>query len=192
MPAHPQCNAQVENFNKPIKEYLAPYIHDDSLDWEKFSPAMNYAYNTSFHSAIGTAPFQLLYRYPAGTPCCQNKTLQPVPTFETHTTRAQWLAKSRLEAKNHRENQKLIQNLDKHAKVHDFQLDQQVLVRVHDFPNKKRKLPKKFEGPYQIIELNPHYAVLQPPKRTLQKKRSSPQGLLAANFDNAAPFLGHP
>ena len=29
-PAHPQCNAQVENFNKRIKEYLAPYIQDDS------------------------------------------------------------------------------------------------------------------------------------------------------------------
>ena len=165
-PAHPQCNAQVENFNKRIKEYLAPYIYDDSLDWEKFLPAMNFAYNTSYHSTIGTTPFQLLYGYPADTPGTQNKTMQPEPTFETHLSRAQWLSKLRVEAKLHSENQKLIQKraYDKHASVHNFKLDQEVLVRVHDFLNKNRKLATKFEGPFRIVELNQHYAVLKSPK----------------------------
>ena len=40
-PAHPQCNAQVENFNRRIKDYLSPYLHDHTLDWEKFLPAMD-------------------------------------------------------------------------------------------------------------------------------------------------------
>ena len=39
-----------------------------------------------------------------------------------------------------------------------------MLVRVHDFLNKNRKLAAKFEGPYQIILLISHYAVLEPPK----------------------------
>ena len=60
-PAHPQCNAHVENFNKRIKEYLTPYIHNDSLDWENFLPAMNFAYNTSYHSTIGTTPFLTIW-----------------------------------------------------------------------------------------------------------------------------------
>ena len=121
--------------------------------------------NTSYLSTIGTTPFQLLYGYPADTWGCQNKILQPVPAYETHDSRAQWLAKSRVEARNHCENQKLIQKraYDKHAKVHNFKLDQEVLVRVHDFLNKIRKLATKFEGPYRIIELNPHYAVLKSP-----------------------------
>ena len=105
-PAHPKCSAQVENFNKRIKEYLAPYIHNDSLDWEQYLPSTNFAYNSSYHSTIGTAPFQLLYGYPADTPGCQNKILQTFPNFETHASRAQWLVKARLDAKVHSANSK--------------------------------------------------------------------------------------
>ena len=39
-----------------------------------------------------------------------------------------------------------------------------MLVRVHDFLNKNRKLATKFEGPFRIIELNQHYAVLKSAK----------------------------
>ena len=56
MLAHPQCNTQVENFKKQIKEYLAPFLHDNTLDWEKFLPAMNFVYNLSYQSTIGITP----------------------------------------------------------------------------------------------------------------------------------------
>ena len=108
-PAHPQCNAQVENFNKRIKEYLALFVYDNSLDWEIFLPAMNFAYNTSYHSTIGTTPFQLLYGYPADTPGFQNKISQASPTFETHATRLAIMAEERRKASVHSENQKEIQ-----------------------------------------------------------------------------------
>ncbi len=35
-PAHPQCNAQVEVFNKTVKKYLASFVDDTTLDWENF------------------------------------------------------------------------------------------------------------------------------------------------------------
>ncbi len=38
-PAHPQCNAQVEVFNKTVKKYLASFVDDTTLDWENFLPA---------------------------------------------------------------------------------------------------------------------------------------------------------
>jgi hypothetical protein len=34
--AHPQCNAQVEVFNKTIKKYLTSFIDEIRLDWENF------------------------------------------------------------------------------------------------------------------------------------------------------------
>ena len=64
-PAHPQYNDQVENFNRRIKEFLSPYLHDHTLDWEKFLPAIGFAYHTCYQSAIGTTPFQLMHGFPA-------------------------------------------------------------------------------------------------------------------------------
>ena len=52
-PAHPQ----VENFNRRIKEYLSPYLHDHTSDREKFLLAMAYAYNMCYQSTIGTTLF---------------------------------------------------------------------------------------------------------------------------------------
>jgi len=65
-PAHPQCNAQVEVFNKTIKKYLASFDDNITLDWENFLPALMPSYNTSYHSTIATTPFELLFRKDRG------------------------------------------------------------------------------------------------------------------------------
>jgi len=52
-PAHPQCNAQVEVFNKTVKKYLASFVNNTTLDWENFLPALMLSYN----STIATTPF---------------------------------------------------------------------------------------------------------------------------------------
>jgi hypothetical protein len=46
--AHPQCNTQVEVFNKTVKNYLASFVDDTTLDWENFLPALMLSYNTSY------------------------------------------------------------------------------------------------------------------------------------------------
>ena len=162
-PAHPQCNAQVENFNRRIKDYLSPYLHDHTLDWEKFLPAMEFAYNTSYQSTIGTTPFQLMHGFPADSTGFQPKA-QPSSKhlFIDNKARLTNLAHQRPAAVRHSEVQKDQQKraFDKHAQIHKFSLNQNVLVRVHDFLNKNRKLATKFEGPYQIVELYDNYAIL--------------------------------
>jgi hypothetical protein len=60
-PYHPQCNAQVEVFNKTVKKYLASYVDESTLNWQDFLPALMLAYNTSYHSTIATTPFELLF-----------------------------------------------------------------------------------------------------------------------------------
>jgi hypothetical protein len=39
-PAHPQCNAQVEVFNKTAKKFLQSYVDNTTLNWETFSLAL--------------------------------------------------------------------------------------------------------------------------------------------------------
>ncbi len=68
-PAHPQCNAQVEVFNKTVKKYLASFVDDTTLDWENFLPALMLSYNTSYHSTIATTPFELLFGEKPRLPC---------------------------------------------------------------------------------------------------------------------------
>ena len=61
LPAHPQCNAQVEVFNKTVKKFLQSFVDDTTLNWETFLPALPISYNTSYHSTIGTTRFELLF-----------------------------------------------------------------------------------------------------------------------------------
>ncbi len=44
--AHPQCNPQVEVFNKTVKKYLTSFKDDTSLVWENFLPALMLSYST--------------------------------------------------------------------------------------------------------------------------------------------------
>jgi hypothetical protein len=60
-PAHPQCNAQVEVFNKTVKAYLASFMDDTALDWKNFLPALMLSYNMSLHSPIAMMPFKHLF-----------------------------------------------------------------------------------------------------------------------------------
>jgi Integrase zinc binding domain/Integrase core domain len=82
-PAHPQCNSQVEVFNKTVKKYLASFVDDTVLDWETFLPALALSYNTSYHSTIATTPFELLFGEKARLPSFPNEDIQKVHYGET-------------------------------------------------------------------------------------------------------------
>jgi len=71
--AHPQCNAQVEVFNKTVKKFLQSFVDDSTLNWETFLLALAISYNTSYHSSISTTPFELLFGGKARLPFFQMK-----------------------------------------------------------------------------------------------------------------------
>jgi IS30 family transposase len=77
-PYHPQCNSQVEVFNKTVKKYLASNVDDSTLNWDEWLPALMLAYNTSYHSTIATTPFKLLFGVKPRLPSL------PAPDIERH------------------------------------------------------------------------------------------------------------
>jgi hypothetical protein len=82
-PAHPQCNSQVEVFNKTVKKYLASFVDKTALNWETFLPALALSYNTSYHSTMATIPFKLLFGEKAWLPSFPNEDIQKIHYGET-------------------------------------------------------------------------------------------------------------
>jgi hypothetical protein len=82
-PAHPQCNAQVEVFNKTVKKFLRSFVDDTTFNWETFLLALAISYNTSYHSTIATTPFELLFGEKVRLPSFPNKDIQQIHYSET-------------------------------------------------------------------------------------------------------------
>ena len=61
---HPQTNGQVERFNRTILSALRHYVAEHPRDWDLFSDALTYAYNTQAHASTMLAPFELVLSRP--------------------------------------------------------------------------------------------------------------------------------
>ena len=61
---HPQTDGQSEAVNKTIAMYLRCITGDRPRAWLEWLPWAEYFYNTSYHSALRTSPFQVVYGRP--------------------------------------------------------------------------------------------------------------------------------
>jgi transposase InsO family protein len=163
-PGHPQCNAQAEVFNKTMAKYLASFVDSSTLDWEQYLPALQFSYNTSYHSTIATTPFELLYGMKPRTPSLPGQDIQRKFYGESFASeRLQILQKAREIARQNIEDKQKEYKYqhDKNAKPHDFSIGQQVLYAQTEFVGKNKKLAPKFIGPAQIIDINDAVAKLK-------------------------------
>ena len=154
-PAHPQCNAQVEVFNKTLAKYLASFVNSTTLDWEQYIPAMMFSYNTSYHSTIMTTPFELLFGMKARTPSFPSQDVQHLHYGESFAAeRLQILQQARLIAKQHTadKGEDYKTQFDKKAIPHDFKVGYLVLFSEYNFAGKNKKLAPKWLGPATVIE----------------------------------------
>jgi transposase InsO family protein len=163
-PYHPQCNSQVEVFNKTVKKYLASYVDETTLNWDEFLPALMLAYNTSYHSTIATTPFELLFGIRPRLPSL------PAPEIQQHhygesfpAERLQLLQHARQVARKNAEQQGLKYKLsfDQSAAPHKFKIEQKVWLSDTTALGKNPKLTPKWVGPYKIVDLNDNNAKIE-------------------------------
>jgi hypothetical protein len=64
---HPQTDGQSERLNQCLEGFLRCMVHSCPKKWAAWLPLAEYWYNTSFHSALGRTPFEVLYGYPPRT-----------------------------------------------------------------------------------------------------------------------------
>ncbi|QRW25065.1 Retrotransposable element Tf2 protein [Rhizoctonia solani] len=58
---HPKSDGQTKCINQFIEFYLRSYVAADHLDWVKWLPLAEYAYNNAKHAATRKTPFELIY-----------------------------------------------------------------------------------------------------------------------------------
>jgi len=170
-PAHPQCNAQVEVFNKTVAKYLASFVDNTTLDWEQYIPALMFSYNTSYHSTIMTTPFELLFGLRPRTPTLPGQDTQRLHYGESFASeRLQMLQKARQVAKLNTEEKTADykKHYDKKAEVHKFKVHDMVYYSETDFLGRNRKLSPKWLGPVEIVKLTDTNATIKTKKNKLK------------------------
>ena len=87
-PYHPCCNGLVEKFNGTLKSMLRKICTKNPKDWERFIPALLFAYRETSQESLGFSPFELLYGRTVRGPMSILKDLwtDDVPEPEVRTT----------------------------------------------------------------------------------------------------------
>jgi hypothetical protein len=90
---HPQANGQVERFNNTLVQAMRHFIADHPRDWDLYSDAVTFAYNTQPHSSTKVAPFELVLSNPPGPPGLLPDPLKrELPPAEFRYEWKQWLS----------------------------------------------------------------------------------------------------
>jgi hypothetical protein len=163
-PYHPQCNSQVEVFNKTVKKYLASYIDESTLNWDEWLLALMLTYNTSYHSTIATTPFELLFGVKPRLPSL------PAPEIERHhygesfaAERLQMLQQACKLAQQSASEQgeKYKTSYDTNSVQHKFNIGQKVWLSDTTSIGKNAKLAPNWIGPYEIVDVSDNNAKLK-------------------------------
>ena len=149
---HPQCNAQVERFNREMKEFIGTALvqaEKSSLDWEDLMGPLQLCHNTAVSKATNTTPFQAQFGYdprlPLWTKPPRDDERLDVDSdkFADHLSKirqAQWTAHQLVHQTKHDEKQKQKYYHDRQIKgTHRFKDGDPVYIRrlANNLPNPK-------------------------------------------------------
>ena len=67
---HPQTDGHSERVIQVLEDMLRGCILDFPGSWDRYIPLMEFAYNNSYQSSIGMAPYEALYGRQCRTPMC--------------------------------------------------------------------------------------------------------------------------
>ena len=195
-PYHPQCNGQVESFNKVMAAYLRKVMADaeaSSLDWEVFLGPLMISYNSSTNSTTKIAPHKALLGFDSRLPLWSgldqfNEDDLQVPHSQAdalaNLRRAQITAqKIAFHNAQHRQNVAQ-QDFDNRLSAYDFEPGDRVWIRIPDGekgPNPKLSL--KWEEGEIVARKEGQLAVYK--VRRLNRKRKK---VITVNVQRLKPF----
>ncbi len=166
---HPQTDGQSERTIQTLEDLLRSCVLEWKGAWEDHLALAEFAYNNSFHSSIGMAPFEALYGRPCPSPLSWDS---PGEKFVVGPEMVQKMNERIAEVRQmmlaSQSRQKSLS--DRRRKDLEFVVGDKVFLRVSPMKGVYRfgsrgKLRPRFVGPFEIVErIGPvAYRVALPP-----------------------------
>ena len=141
---------------------LRCYVDDNPQDWDRYAPALTYAYNTAVHRSTGTTPFDLVLSRPP--PSFTNNIITG-SSERSDMTFAQRLRDSIDRARSHMDKAQARYKRDFDRRVrrvtHRPKVGSHVYLDPFDGTKKRSKLQHTVEGPYKVLEIDNRTIVIQ-------------------------------
>ena len=154
---HPQTDGQSEVVNRTIAMYLRCFSGDRPRSWLDWLPWAEFCYNTSYHTSLGTTPFQVVYGRPPPALLPYTAGTARTEIMDGHLRdRDEFLAEVRDRLLQAQEYAK--KHYDAHHRPLEFQVDDWVLLRILHRPAQllvpgfRGKLSPRYAGPFQVVE----------------------------------------
>jgi hypothetical protein len=153
---HPETDGQSERTIQTLEDMLRACVIDFPGSWDEHLPLIEFAYNNSYHSSIGMAPYESLYGRVCRTPVCWNEVGERKligPEIVDVTTDKVKIVRERLKTAQDRQKN----YADKRRKDLEFQVGEFVFLKVSPWKGtmrfgRKGKLSPRYIGPYKILE----------------------------------------
>ncbi|XP_062601794.1 uncharacterized protein LOC134263457 [Saccostrea cucullata] len=158
-PYHPACNGLVEKFNGTLKSMLRKMSSERPKDWDRYLPALLFAYREVPQESTKFSPFDLVYARNVRGPMAVLKelwtkeekdpevktTYQYVLDLKERLARTCELAQKELQkSKDHYKKQ-----YDKRTKPRSFKVGDFVLLLL---PTDHNKLLMQWKGPFKVVD----------------------------------------
>jgi len=139
-----------------LEDLLKACVLEDFGSWDRCLPLIEFTYNNSFHSSIGTTPYEALYGRKCRTPLCWFETGENLvlgPDMIQQTTETIKMIRDKLRATQSRQKS----YVDKKRRPLEFLKGDHVFLKVTPTTGigrvmKSKKLTPRFIGPYQILK----------------------------------------
>ncbi|XP_038062382.1 uncharacterized protein LOC119732846 [Patiria miniata] len=159
-PYHPMCNGLVERFNGTLKKMLRRMCSERPRDWDKYLPALLFAYREVPQESTGFSPFELIYGRTLRGPMAILRDLWTTEHVEDEEVKSTYQyvvdLRERMEATCTMAQEELSKTSKRYRKYYDvrsrdrkFAGDDEVLILLPTYQN---KLLMQWKGPFKITK----------------------------------------